>query len=83
MSKCDVYDATVKLRVRRGGEEKTVPFNELKDGDIVLNADGNASFTCDGDAHMSGDSTYGGWLVYSRGSQNTFFPEDFGAKRIV
>lgn len=80
MSKCNVYDENVMLRIRRKGVVRNVPFYKLRDGDIVLGEDGEIDFTCEGDAHMSSDTTYEGWLVYSREAQESFFPEDFGAK---
>ena len=78
--KHDIYDEGVICIVLRDQTPYAVPFCEIKSGDVVCDQDGNPWFTADGDAHISGDCDYEGWVVndHSQG----YFPEDFGAELI-
>lgn len=72
---CNVYDETVPVKIIRCGTEMEVEFCALKANDIVCLPNGH-EFCVGDDAHISGDSTYEGWVVYDM-SGNSYFPEDF------
>lgn len=76
MRKFKVYDETHPVQVVKDGVTVQVPFCELKEGDQVADC---YTFVCGSDAHLSGDSDYDGYLVFST-TGTGYFPEDFGAK---
>lgn len=76
MGKLKVFDERVMLEILRGGKEMRVMFCDVQDGDILPQC-GNA--VVDGDAHLSGDKSYDGWLFFDTNG-NDYFPEDFGAE---
>ena len=73
-----VYDEQVAVSIIRNGTSMTVPFCELRTGDQVQRFANIWPFTVTGDAHISGDADYEGWIV--DGEDESYFPEDFGAK---
>lgn len=73
-----IYDEKVLVKITRAGVAMEVPFCELRDGDVTI--DGKYPLiTCDGDAHLSGDSDYNGYIVFGMNCSG-YFPEDFGAR---
>lgn len=81
MSKCKVYDENISVNILRNGQHQTVPFRELVEGDVVFGG------VLDGivvgiEAHISGDASYDGWLLYDENGVD-FYPEDFGAKLVA
>lgn len=76
--KCNAYDETIPVSIIRCGMEMEVGFCELKTNDIACLPNGD-KFRVGDDAHVSGDSTYEGWVVYDEFG-NSYFPEDFEDK---
>ena len=72
---CNLFDERIPVNIIRDGKEMEVSFCELKANDIALLPSGS-KLCIGGDAHISGDSTYEGWLVYDE-QGNSYFPEDF------
>lgn len=64
-----------KIRIVRDKLEMTVTFPELKDGDEIISPN-VPHITCSGDAHISGDASYDGYVVYGTNGEG-YFPEDF------
>ena len=75
---CNLFDERIPVNIIRDGKEMEVSFCELKANDIALLPSGS-KLCIGGDAHISGDSTYEGWLVYDE-QGNSYFPEDLNAK---
>ncbi len=65
----------IPVSIIRCGMEMEVGFCELKANDIACLPCGD-KFRVGEDAHVSGDSTYEGWVVYDEFG-NSYFPEDF------
>lgn len=79
MSKMSVYDECVGVDVwRHGATRQTVRFCDVEKWDELADIPGTI-VACD--AHLSGDTTYDGWLFYDMNG-NAYFPEDFGAELI-
>ena len=77
-----VYDPEVSVTIRRMGNlVMAVPFCDLKKGDETISSE-YPQFTCGDDAHISGDSSYGGYVVFDT-EGNSYFPEDFGAALVA
>ena len=77
-----VYDPEVSVTIRRMGKlVMAVPFRELKKGDETISSE-YPQFTCGEDAHISGDSSYAGYIVFDT-EGNSYFPEDFGAALVA
>ena len=77
-----MYDPEVSVTIRRMGKlVMAVPFCDLKKGDETISSE-YPQFTCGDDAHISGDSSYGGYIVYDT-EGNSYFPEDFGAALVA
>lgn len=64
-----------KIRILRNGIEMSVTFPELMTGDKIISAN-MPHITCSGEAHISGDASYYGYVVYDEAG-NGYFPEDF------
>ena len=73
-----VYDENICIVVIRDGSRKTVKFRDIKDGDIVC-LQNHQTAVAKGDAHMSEDASYDGYLFYDQEGES-YFPEDFGAE---
>ena len=77
-----VYDPEVSVTIRRMGNlVMAVPFCDLKKGDETISSE-YPQFTCGEDAHISGDSSYAGYIVFDT-EGNSYFPEDFGAALVA
>lgn len=77
-----VYDPEVSVTIRRMGKlVMAVPFRELKKDDETISSE-YPQFTCGEDAHISGDSSYAGYIVFDT-EGNSYFPEDFGAALVA
>lgn len=72
---CYIFDERIPVNIIRDGKEMEVSFCELKAKDLALLPTG-IKLCIGSDAHISGDSTYEGWLVYDD-QGNGYFPEDF------
>ena len=75
---CNVYDASVKLKIKRKGKARTIAFENLKEGDVIL-APQHPGIIVGEDAHFCGDSSYEGYLFHDVDGAD-FYPEDFGAE---
>ena len=72
---CSVVDGGHRVNVIRDGNQMKIPFSELKANDVACLPNG-VNICIGEDAHISGDATYEGWLVYDDHG-NSYFPEDF------
>ena len=65
----------ITVIVERGILTMPISFEDLKKGDKVVGTRG-PKFTVGEDAHLSGDASYNGYIVYDT-EGNSYFPEDF------
>jgi hypothetical protein len=86
MAQLDVYDDKVLVEVCRSGILKTVEFNAVKQGDIIVMPYTLKDIQEKGpvvakNAHRCEDPDYNGYVFYDTLGK-CYFPEDFGAKKI-
>lgn len=80
MSDACIHDEDVAVSVERNRNRISVPFCEIKKGDIVMLTCGIPVQAAE-DARVMDGVTYLGWRFYSVEGDD-YYPEDFGASQV-